>query len=589
NDAEYLYAGTNGGGIFRTFLSTYPPPYLQWDWMNVGSMQSWYLPLGMEMEEGRTFEQQDGLQWPGIYRYQDMEAAKGLWIGTTHYTDLAGRTFPRKVVHVGPRVPGTGEFFPIRFESTNKFLPTQVLVQGVPSYSKQPRVDRLDSTMKWDRMIENVVNTSVGITMTRRIFQFSHPLHDNYIVYDYEFKNTGNVDSVPFIEMYGQALDSVCFFFQHRYAICKDTRYVIGNATGWGINTMLDTRGDGVRPDPPSENFRAQYAWHGRYPPFIAYDNIGGPIWIPPSGGDPADTVGRLGAAQFIGVVTLHAERSPQDTTDNPHQPATTTYVGSDDPLNSQNNQTDTARMALEYAWMISGHRSPRHADLVGNGDPALGTSGGFSAANGYGPYHLEFGEKVHIVIAEAASGLSRERAISIGRRYKQGVINAQQKNDSVYTGRDSLFQTFRRAIANYQSAYSIATSPLPPRIFQVSGGDSCIVISWDVYNLAGPAIRGFRVYRASNKYDGDYGLVREVGAGSRGFRDSSTVRNVRYFYYIVSVGDSVTSNRYYTQTYDPVYVNGSTNTMEENSSPLTYELSQNYPNPFNPSTTIVY
>ena len=59
-------------------------------WMSVGSFQNWYSNAGCEIELGRAFnegDEQDGFQWPAISSYQDMQAAKGQWIGTTNYQD----------------------------------------------------------------------------------------------------------------------------------------------------------------------------------------------------------------------------------------------------------------------------------------------------------------------------------------------------------------------------------------------------------------------------------------------------------------------------------------------------------------------
>jgi hypothetical protein len=548
-------------------------------WMAVGSLYSWFSSTGCEIEEGRIKPgQQDGLQWPGYYQYEDMEAAKGLWIGATGFKDQNNNSFDYKVVHVGPRVTGSGEFYPVKFEMVSKFDPPLAYVDGALSFGKPVDNNRVDPTLKADRMINNVVNTSLGITMTRKILAWGQSYHDNYYVYEYTFTNTGNVNGDPAIELPSQTLTGVRFYFQYRYAICADTRYVIGqNPTGWGINTMNDTRGDGVKNDPDNPTgLRAQYAWHGLYPPFTGgYDNIGGPIWVPYY--DKTDTTGRLGAAQFIGVVTLHADKSPTDTTDDPSQPSTTAYVSSDLDLNSQNDQFDNVRMRREYTTLMNiGHMSPRHADVVQangqfdvpTGDPALGTSGGFSSANGYGPYTLAPGQSVRIVIAEGAAGLSRAACISVGRKFKAKTLDAKSKNDSVFTGRDSLFQTFRRAIANYNSGYNIPAGPAPPSVFNVTSGGDKVTLSWDVSNAADPNLKGFRIYRATGRYDGDYTLIHEGGASERSFDDVTVVRGVANYYYIVSVGDPVlntgvggtppgplVSNRSYTQTFDPAFL----------------------------------
>lgn len=549
-------------------------------WLSAGSLHNWYSEVGSECEEcGFVRTQQDGLRWPGIYRFTDMQAAKTLWIGAQNVTDENGTSFPQRVVHVGPRVSGAGEFFPVRFEMVSRFEPPVVFVDGVLSEGEAVMVnDRVDPTILPDRMIINEVNTLLGITMERRIMQFSQEYHDNYHVIEYTFTNTGNTDDDPDIELPNQTLEGVYFFYQWRLSVAKETRYAIGNATGWGKHTMNDTRGDGVMQDPPDEQFRAQYSWHGNFPPFTAYDNIGGPILpeiLPAVNIADTDTLGRLGASQFVGIVTLHADASATDASDNPAQPSTTTWLGSDDTFQSQNDAFNPAKMQVEYDIMSSGHKSPRHALAVEpsglpgflqpTGDPSLGTPGGYSSANGYGPYTLGPGERVRIVMAEAASGISREENIRVGRLFKEGAISPLEKNEIVFQGRDSLFQTFHRAIANFESGYQIPQAPAPPSSFSVDGGGDRIALSWDVYPDE-PAPRGFEIYRAQGRFDSTYTLIHTASPADRTFDDTTPIRGIDYYYYIVAVQDgsqndgtgmtppgrSLRSSRYYTQTYTP-------------------------------------
>lgn len=357
------------------------------------------------------------------------------------------------------------------------------------------------------------------------------------------------------------------------------------------MNTMSDARGDTTAsPVSPfygswvnrDNDVRGQYAWHGRYPSFTTYDNIGASVWYPPTPtqglfSDRSDSSGRLTAPQFVGIATIHADRAPNDTTNDLNQPSTTSYEGSDDPLNFLNDQFNTGKMTNEYQWMSRRHRWPRHADQVGpTGDPSLGNSGGQSIANGYGPYTLAAGDSVRIVMVEAVAGLSRERAISIGTRfknyYKNGIttypegITFAQKNDSVYTGRDSLFQTFRRATANYRANYNIPPAPYPPKDFTVTSGGDQVLLTWDTYG-GGPTYTGFRIYRATGVYNGTYTKIHngDLLPTVREFSDTAVTRGAKTFYYIVAVGDPVDNNapginpagvplvsgRYYTQTYD--------------------------------------
>ncbi len=543
-------------------------------WMAAGSLQSWFSEIGCEIEEGRVKEQQDGMQWPAIYQRQDAEAAYGFWMGATNFTDEKGMSYQYRVVHVGPRVPGTNEFFPVGFKMISKFDPPVVTVDGIQSYNNPTDNDAVDPTMKPDRMIIDSVNTLLGVTMVRKIMQFSQQFHDNYFIFDYTFTNTGNTNYDSKIELPNNTVTGLYFYWQYRNAPVNETRYEIGNNTGWGQNTMNDTRGDGVKTDPPDQQFRAQYSWHGHYPPFTAYDNIGGPIWTPAENISPGDTVGRLGAPQFIGELTIHADKSPTDTTDDLGQPSTTSYEGSDDPLNSNNDAYNVAKMTTEYTSFIAkGHTSPRHADAVqpdGNfinptswGNPGMGTSGGFSSTIGDGPYTLAPGQSIHIVMAQGVAGISREKCVEVGRQYKSGAINAAAKNTIVMTGRDSLFQTFHRAIANYQSGYNIPEAPLPPKTFTVTSGGDKISLDWTA-NGSDPKLTGFQIYRAVGRYDSTYHLLYTAGPSETHYDDTTPIRGLLYFYYIVSVGNAsdnngtgetpagaLISSRYFTQTYN--------------------------------------
>jgi len=550
-------------------------------WMSVGSLHNWYANMGCEIEEGRYLKQQDGLMWEAIYPNQDIQAMKGMWIGTTNFTDPDGVTYPHKVITVGPRDGGANVFFPQKFELVSRFEVPVVTVDGVVSYGKLVDIKRVDPTITGERMIINEVKTAIGLTMIRKIYQFSQQYHDNYIISDFRFVNTS-----------GKKLDSVVVYFNYRLAICATTRYVIGNATGWGINTMLDVRGDGLKNDADdavnipglysAPHMRIQYAWHGKYPGFVTYDNIGGPIWTPAAAslyGDSRDTTGRLGAAQFAGIATLHADKSATDTTDDLSQPSTTSHEGSDESLMLPNlDMFNAPRMTQKWGWMRKGHYM-RHADRVEptgafstpTNDPALGTPGGFSNANGYGPYTLQPGEDFHIVVAEGVSGLDRDHQISVGKAYKANPTPAQAKikNEAVLTGKDSLFQTFRRALANYKSGHKIAEAPMPPKTFTVVSQGDKIALSWDVYNASDPNTKGFRIYRAQGQYDGEYTMLAEVPASTRAYNDASAARGPAYYYYIVAVGDpalntgdgltppgvALISSRYYTQTYDPAYL----------------------------------
>ena len=553
-------------------------------WMSVGSLHNWYSEIGSEIEEGWVLRQQYGMQYPAIQPYQDMQAARGIWIGAENFVDENGTSFPYKVVTVGPRNPQFYPFFPTKFDIISKFEPTFTSVDGIPSFQKDVTIDRIDETMVWDRMIENVCNTQLGLTMTRKIFQFSQQYHDNYIVYEYTFTNTGNVDADDEIELPNQTLNDVFFFWTYRNAVNQQVRHIIGNDAGWGFNTMNDARGDGVEVDPPNENFRAQFSWHGYYSggqKSVSYDNIGAPIFAISSTAklyfpDLSDTVGRLGGTQFVGTLTLHADVSATDSTDDLGQPSTTTYLDSDDELFLAGaNAFNIGLMTQEYNYMagtdgLGVHQSPRHARSVEpSGDYALQrnppspTAGGISFNNAYGPYTIGPGENIKLVMIEGAAGMSYEEQVRIGSMFKQGAITDEQKDREVMKSRDSLFQTFRRAIENFESGWNIPQPPMPPETFDVTGGGDRITLTWTPRSGDPNPPVEYHIYRAEKNIDSIYRLIHVANPGETSYDDITPIRGVDYYYYIVGVGPQqpggpgtpaggLQSGRYYTQTYDP-------------------------------------
>lgn len=552
----------------------------QTKWMTVGSFQSWFSSSGCEIEEGRVLEQQDGSVWPAIYRDQDNVAAKGFWIGATNYKDVDGKTYQHKVLHVGPRGRGQNEFFPMKFKMYSKFEPPTVTVSGVLSQSQSVDNDGIDPTLKADRVLDNVVNTAMGLQVKRKILGFSKQGHEDYLIYDYTFTNTGVIDDKG-TKRDTMTLTGVYFYYQYRYAVNAETRYVIGNSTGWGVNTMNHVVGDNDVAStffPTASSFnadksiRASYSWHGKYTDFTGgYDNVGGPIWKPYYAYQKGDTIGRLAANAFVGIATLYAQKSPGVAADDKTQPSTTGYEGSDDPLNRPDvsDPYNSTKMDAQYAWMVKGHVMPRHADKIGpTNNPSTGSEGGagYSSSIGYGPYTLAPGDSIRIVMAEAAGGLSREASIAIGKVYKDTAASIRDaatiayagvrktKNDWVYTGRDSLFKTIKAAMANFASGYSLGADVTPPpSTFTVNSGAGSIKISWTKYDTDGKTVK-YQLWRAVGQYDSTYYMIADNITGLT-FSDSTASVDVAHYYYIVGLDAAGNrSNRFYAQTYDPAY-----------------------------------
>ena len=571
-------------------------------WIAVGNLHTWFSSAGGEREVGRTgltSDQQDGLRWPAQFRWQDTQAAKALWIGSTNYDDpLVNKTFDYKVVHVGPRVlDDISEMMPQEFKMIGRFDHPSVFVDGVPGSNlmvAMDEVDEIDPTLKADRMIYNVVHTAIGITLNRKIYAFTNQYHDNYFVYDYVFKNTGIVKSDSSIT-HSQTLTDVVFFFQYRYAPTREGSVYGGGWTpqsaSWGHSTINDTRGEnGNWGEFGADPFRAQFAWLGIHS-FADFNIIGGPA----ATGD-----GHLASSQYVGVLTLHADKSATEKFDDPSQPFTTDYLQSDLGITSGNSQFNSEQMAKEYEAMTAGHPAKRHGEDVGCPTPidcngfantyskaGEGNPGGYTHGQGFGPYTLELGDSIHIVLAEGVAGLNREMQYIIGGQWLTGSgpfalpnkVGGGTTNDPdhfknawVYTGEDSLFQTFERAIANYNSGFDIPQPPPPPELFEVTSGGNRITLSWSdnaENNPVNPAV-GYEIYRAIHIPDTTYELVFACGEGTGNpivheYDDKSAIRGFDYYYYIISLdngtanniepGIPLVSSKFYTMTTEPAFL----------------------------------
>lgn len=570
-------------------------------WLSAGSLHNWYSAIGGEKEEGAKAQQQYGATWPAIYNNAHSQAASGFWMGAKDVRGTDGQTYSTRVVHVGPRATGTNEFFPVKMEVVSRFERPAITVDGsLTEGATTMVVDRVDPNLKADAMIYTENNTLLGLTVIRRIYQFSNEFHDNYHIVETVVKNTGNADADPEIELGSQTVKDLVLYWQWRWSVNHEIRYLMGNATGWGKNTMVDFRGDGLGAtygDRPDENFRAMFAWHGFFPDKDrSYNNIGGPVvreGVPAVNIPAADTLGRLGGYQFIGTAALFAPSAANGTTDDPSQPRFMNYFDSDEAFLSNNDAFTLSKMENEYRFMTT-DATDRHANKISGGNdrasflnqramPAETGSGGKSAGWGFGPYTLTPGDSVKVVFAMGVAGLSRRNAETVGRSYKAvlaglsdrnsdpvlpvtiGGRSGLTKNGWVFTGRDSLFQTFRRARAAYTSGMAVQRPPLPPRSFDATGGGDRIQLKWTLF--PGETAQGFEVYRSAASYTERDTLVATLPGSATSYDDRSATRGIGYYYYLVATGGTTTgadgapagqplrSSRYWTQTYTPAFL----------------------------------
>jgi hypothetical protein len=469
-------------------------------WLDIGSYHHIYVESGARQESATTTE---GMEWPAILRQSSHDWAQAFWIGVKDWTDERGVNFPYYVARIGPRNPGLDVSKPIQNNLIARYEDTRVLVDGVDAFDNVAVVNEINPNLPADRMVDNIYNMIVGVTTHRKAYAYVNQFHDNYHLIENQFCNTGNTDDDPEIELDGQALNDVYFFYVHRWRGNAQEGWATDAGQTWGKYSMVDVVGDGHADY--LVDFTAIYLWPGYASGFTRFNNLGGPLYEPTWLTHPREDFGRLAGGSFVGRMTLHADQSASDNTyhkctngagEFDCQPHSLGFMDQDEALTGDGHphrdyyelgiltRENPAEPANASCPTCSSRQWPHYADRIQpngefwspTGDASSGKQGGHAPTVAYGPYDLAFGECINVVVSEGASGLSFDARVEVGRTYKNNNGNDQlrigfdanrdgqitdrpfrydvlyngsevlTKNQWVMTARDSLFQTFTRA-----------------------------------------------------------------------------------------------------------------------------------------------
>ena len=569
-------------------------------YIRVGSLQSHFTAYGSERAwTGRYYA---GLIWPADYQLQDNAVIKRTWLACDDFTDARGQHWEKYGIYFSAAdVDRT--LFPIKLEETAKFENPIIYVDGnnlSAVYSND--YDSVNPNQIADRIVTNVVNTSMGLTMTRRIYAFSQQYHDNYFIKEFIFKNTGNADFDDEIEL-NKDLKGVYISWGTRYSACREAGKYIGGQS-WGMHLVVTRRGETYPENyltPITEStpisdldwLRAAFGWAGQNKA-NSYDNIGAPDYL---------NYGRLTAVQHVGLVTLHVDKSVTDREDDPYQPSVLGWHAGD---------TYPGRGSLTEGTMKQLYEMLKGNPYLGKGgtdrfdetyiktltnqvDPKTvhGDDGGTNIWFVYGPFDIPFGDSIRIVEAEGVSGISRTMAETIGKRWNRAFNDPQDtgpfelpdgsttndkdvyKNSWVFTGKDSIMLTFSRAKRNFDSNFGIPQPPLPPELFEVQSGGDKIFLKWKASPSEDePGFGGYRIFRAVGRPDTTYKELFACGYNTDNpqivyeYQDKTATRGFPYYYYIVAFNDGsnntdgitnptgeLHSGRFYTYATEPAYL----------------------------------
>jgi len=569
--------------------------------VRIGSLQSQFTACGFE--RAFTGTEYVGVKWPADYPYQDNAVIERTWVACQNFTDQKGSNWEKYGVYFDEATVSSS-VFPVVHEQITRFAPPKVFVDGIDITSPYAGdIDRVDETIIPDRIINNVVNTAIGLTVRRKVHVFSQQYHDNYFIKEYTFTNTGNTDYDDARELNAPLL-GVRFGWSTRYSTCREGAAFYDNQQSWGKFSWVTKRGENyaqyasqslTETNGLVDWLRCGITWGGQSDRRPDWDNIGAP---------DIDHDGRLGSPQFVAVGILHVDQSATNHSDNVNQPfllgwhASDAVIGISDQLGQQDpvGQRRLYDFLTGTAYPTAGNGGTDRFWETYTGGNILDKKSPFTIHNdvggtsiwcSYGPFDLQPGDSVKIVEVEAVNGISRTKCEEIGRRWLRAYKNSadtgpftlpngtttnnkdEYKNKWFYTGMDSILLTVSRAKRCYDLQYQIPQPPLPPPKFEVNSGGDRISLSWSPSPSESEAgFVGYKIFRAIGKPDTIFQEIFNCPKGIYAYDDVTPVRGFAYYYYLLAYNDGTNnsagvanptgalySSRFYTKTTEPAYL----------------------------------
>jgi hypothetical protein len=452
-----------------------------------------------------------------------------------------------------------------------RYQPPQVVVDGMVNTDPFPfdeadevapdKINKYSTTA--DQMFVSRARTWIGVEVTQKVFAWSQKNHDDYVIYDMVFKNTGNVDRDADIELPTQTLDSL---------------YVMRMIGAEPDNSMAKEWSSwyGCR---PGEDLRIMYYYPHRSKGSTVDDF-----------GDPREdqNMKRLAGPQFAGEATLFMSNKPNDfTNDNMMQPQMHTiwsyrelYVKEHAKLHMNElwkafevhkrgftTAIDAKFSAKKYmtgTYPGTFHELPH--DEQGykhvNDDPGFGGHWHEAIFASYGPFKLAPGDSIRLVYAMGFGSISKRKGFEVASawyaknctyagadnlppQYAKYPELAETENDKakdrwIMTGKDSLFANLRAAQWNQKQNFNIPIPPPAPSVEVQSRADA-IRVKWDAIAESASDFAGYRVYRAVGSYaDSAWVKVFECTKSNlvHQFDDNTASRGASYYYYVTSYDD---------------------------------------------------
>lgn len=493
---------------------------------------------------------QNQMTYPGgdffLHTNKNMEYI-GHWIGVKNWTNKFNQ-FKTFYVSEGGYLnyEAPDILFPVR---NSKYVRQRLPLVDVNDQREQRILDNRQSSsrksdLKADEEIVTVWNTDVGIEITCHSYAFANLQHDSYIILEYIFKNTGNVDKSSTIELPNQNLEGVYFGF---WRVFRPSGEIGHELMGGEHDEWCHYYGN-----QPGDTLRGFWYVYDGDNQRKTFDDTG----------DPSETTGEFLAPQYVSFGVLHADTDHQTEQDDVNQPMTVDFW----PRSQVHSHTKGNDEQTLYYDLSSGEQS-QGSDTGEFGNPWDPLIQQPQLLIAFGPYEIPFGTDIRIIVFEAIGSIDRRLAIDYGRRWKagtlewNGLIGNEAKNAILATGRDSLHQLVRRAEWTWQNELAaVPDGPESPNL-RLAAGPGKVELVWyygdyDPVNLThavtppNPDVDtgvqdfvGYRLYRTEDSYLNVYSKIWECG-GNTGipvinkYTDRDVRRGKNYYYYVTAYDD---------------------------------------------------
>ena len=454
--------------------------------------------------------------------------------------------------------------------AVQRWAPPKVFVDGVNIIADSgdeytithPTNTAIDPNLITERAIKSVWRYSMGVEYERWMYSYSNRKHQDYAIWDIKLTNNGylyaNLDepletwtnpSWPII-VEGQNIQD--FWWSQTENPWNSN---LGRSKSFGAD---DAVGEFITPWADQGNDRRFYLFYDG-----DHEGDGVKDW-----GDPSidERWVELLSPAWIIVGALHADKGPNDSSDDLSQPNSTVIFHERKYDLGQIPKTQQDQYEAIFQPGVHWPLNTPHREI----DAAITIPAGYTS---FGPYDLAYNESINITYVWAAGGISEALCREYGKKaWDAGYTGPVMDEIEVLhkTGRDSVLKTLDIANWNVNGdkgghpKFDVPDAPRPPASFSVAPEGAKIKIEWSDESRNDPDFdsgvkdfAGYRVYKATGARDSTYYMIYD-GTDNE-YYDTNVSPGLQYFYYLVAYDDgtqnwedpgvSLESGKYYCWT----------------------------------------